>query len=604
MSSRADWSTERAAWTVEVERTGAAGTLRLGCGLLVMCSGYYRYDAGHAPALPGAESFAGRIVHPQQWTDDIEVAGKRIVVIGSGATAVTLVPALAKSAARVTMLQRSPTWMLSRPSEDRLARGLRRLLPLGIANAAMRWQRVLLGMYFFALCRNRPARAKRLLLGGVRAWMGREHALEPDFTPRYDPWRQRLCLVPDGDLFRALRGGRAAIATGEIERLDAGRCPPRRRRVARRRPDRHRHRADAGGLRRRRDQRRRPAGRLAGDAQLQGGDVQRRAQPGLGVRLQQRLVDPEVGPDLGVRLPPARATCGEAACARRRRATTIPQIAGAPWFDLSSGYVQRSLHLLPQQGSRPPWRLHQNYLRDLVALRWGRVDDGVLVFSNPGPPGDAGDGRKRGGRRLKSALSPRRDPLSMSLKCGIVGLPNVGKSTLFNALTKAGIAAENYPFCTIEPNVGVVELPDARLGQLAAIVKPERIVPAIVEFVDIAGLVAGASKGEGLGNQFLAHIRETDAIVNVVRCFEDDERDPRRRQGRPGVRHRGDPDRALPRRPGHRREDARPLGQGGQVGQRQGSQAPGRRAREVQSRPSTRPGRCAPSPSARKSRRC
>ena len=110
----------------------------------------------------------------------------------------------------------------------------------------------------------------------------------------------------------------------------------------------------------------------------------------------------------------------------------------------------------------------------------------------------------------------------MSLKCGIVGLPNVGKSTLFNALTKAGIAAENYPFCTIEPNVGIVELPDPRLQQLAQIVEPERIVPAIVEFVDIAGLVAGASQGEGLGNQFLSHVRETDAIVNVVRCFEDD----------------------------------------------------------------------------------
>ena len=145
----------------------------------------------------------------------------------------------------------------------------------------------------------------------------------------------------------------------------------------------------------------------------------------------------------------------------------------------------------------------------------------------------------------------------MSLKCGIVGLPNVGKSTLFNALTKAGIAAENYPFCTIEPNVGIVEVPDPRLAALAAIAKPEKVIPAIVEFVDIAGLVAGASKGEGLGNQFLANIRETDAIAHVVRCFEDDNVVHVARQGRSDLRHRDDQHRARARRPRDGREAAR-----------------------------------------------
>ena len=166
----------------------------------------------------------------------------------------------------------------------------------------------------------------------------------------------------------------------------------------------------------------------------------------------------------------------------------------------------------------------------------------------------------------------------MSLKCGIVGLPNVGKSTLFNALTKAGIAAENYPFCTIEPNVGIVEVPDPRLAALAAIAKPERVLPAVVEFVDIAGLVAGASKGEGLGNKFLANIRETDAIAHVVRCFVDDNVVHVTGEVESALGHRDDQYRAGAGRPGRRREAG---GQGGKAGARRrqgGAARPGRLA--------------------------
>ena len=381
---RADWSSETATWTVDIERGEGREAVRLSCGFLFMCSGYFRYAEGYAPAFPGAERFAGRIVHPQQWRDDIETAGKRVVVIGSGATAVTLVPALAQSAAKVTMLQRSPTWMLSRPSEDGLAKSLRRLLPLGAANAVMRWQRVLLGTYFFNLCRRKPARAKQLLLDGIRAWMGRGHALEPDFTPRYDPWRQRLCLVPDGDLFRALKSGRAAIATGEIDSF----TPTGVRLV--------------GGE------------ELPADLIVTATGLTLEAFGGAAICVDGTPVDwpralnykgamfsdvPNLVSVFGYSNASwtlksdliAEYVCrllrhmGRNGLRQATPRNADPEVVGAPWLDLSSGYVQRSLHLFPQQGTKPPWQLHQNYLRDLVSLRWSRIDDGVLVFTNPPP---------------------------------------------------------------------------------------------------------------------------------------------------------------------------------------------------------------------------
>jgi monooxygenase len=217
---RAMWSTPDARWTVEAERMtgeGATEIVRFTCHFLFMCSGYYKYEAGYAPEFAGAQDFAGRIVHPQQWPDDLDYVGKRVVVVGSGATAVTLVPEMAKTASHVTMLQRSPTYVVSRPAQDPLANKLRRNLPARLAYHLIRWRNVLFGMYFFQLSRRKPDRVKQFILGGVRMALGPDYDIATHFTPRYNPWDQRLCLVPDGDLFEAIRDKRASVVTSEID---------------------------------------------------------------------------------------------------------------------------------------------------------------------------------------------------------------------------------------------------------------------------------------------------------------------------------------------------------------------------------------------------
>ena len=183
-----------------------------------MCSGYYDYEAGYLPEFAGLERFKGRIVHPQKWTDDIDYAGKRVVVIGSGATAVTLVPAMAEKAEHVTMLQRSPTYMVARPQPGSARRpgcaaACRSSSPTGLT----RWKNVLFGMYFYQMCKRKPDKVKSLLLGGVRQMLGPDYDVDTHFTPRYNPWDQRLCLVPDADFFRAIRRGKVSIVTDQIE---------------------------------------------------------------------------------------------------------------------------------------------------------------------------------------------------------------------------------------------------------------------------------------------------------------------------------------------------------------------------------------------------
>src|SRR5438876_6828717 len=218
---RASWSSRDARWTVEAERSaggeGAAEIVRFTCNFLFMCSGYYKYEEGYTPEFSGRGDFTGPIVHPQKWPEDLDYAGKRVVVIGSGATAVTLVPAMARSAGHVTMLQRSPTYIVSLPAEDPIANFLRRRLPAKLAYAIVRWKNVLLTMASFQLSRRRPRVAKWLIRRGVERRLPPGYDIDTHFKPAYGPWHQRLCLVPDGDLFEAINEGRASICTDQID---------------------------------------------------------------------------------------------------------------------------------------------------------------------------------------------------------------------------------------------------------------------------------------------------------------------------------------------------------------------------------------------------
>src|SRR5690349_5278621 len=214
---RASWSSQDARWTVEAERGPNRELARFTCGFLYMCAGYYDYDQGYLPAFAGTGRFKGRIVHPQKWTGDVDYAGKRVVVIGSGATAITLVPAMAAKAAHVTMLQRSPTYIINLPSQDVVANFLRRILPAKAAYFLTRWKNVLLSMFLYWLARSHAGAFKAMIRAGLRAELGQDYPLFPHFTPNYQPWDQRLCLVPDSDLFKALREGRASIVTDQVE---------------------------------------------------------------------------------------------------------------------------------------------------------------------------------------------------------------------------------------------------------------------------------------------------------------------------------------------------------------------------------------------------
>ncbi len=376
----AEWSSADARWSLEVERADTGQAVHITCGFLFACTGYYSYDEGYTPEFEGRESFGGRIVHPQNWPEDLEYDDKRVVVIGSGATAMTLIPAMAESAAHVTMLQRSPSYVLSLPSRDRVADLLRRLLPARAAYQIVRTKNVLVTMLGYQLSRRRPEFMKSVIRRDLVKRLPAGFDVDTHFKPQYEPWDQRLCLVPDGDLFKVLRSGEASIVTDRIERFTGAGI-----RLA----SGTEIEADIivtatglnllalGGMSLTVDGREIDLSEVVGYKGIMFSDV-----PNLALAIGYSNASWTLKCDLA-----ARYVCrllnhmdehGHRQCMPRWREQELPS---EPFLDLTSGYVLRSIDQFPKQGPKTPWRLHQNYVRDILLLKHRPLTDGAMEFT-------------------------------------------------------------------------------------------------------------------------------------------------------------------------------------------------------------------------------
>ena len=374
----AAFNSDSAAWTVTLESGGQ--TQKVTCAVLYMCSGYYDYEKGYSPRWDGSEDFTGQIIHPQNWPKDLDYAGKDIVVIGSGATAVTLIPALAETAAHVTMLQRSPSYIVEMPAEDKLANLTRKILGGKPSHALNRWKNILRAMFYYNLARKFPNYMKKQVMAGAQKTIGPDFAVETHMNPSYKPWDQRVCIDKDGEMFAALREGRASIATDTITRFTSGGLELESGETLN---------ADiivtATGL----------------NVQMFGGmtlSVDAKSVNMADTYMYKAMMFSGV-PNLFYSIGYTNASWTLKAELIARYACRLinemdktghpiisPElektIEDIPAINLESGYVFRAAGVLPKQGEKTPWRVYQNYILDKISLGWGSLKDGAMTFRN------------------------------------------------------------------------------------------------------------------------------------------------------------------------------------------------------------------------------
>lgn len=376
---KARWSSDSNQWTVDIEDKKTGKFSQILCSFIFMCSGYYSYKEGYTPHFEGKENFKGDIIHPQKWDPSFDYSNKKIVVIGSGATAVTIVPEMAKTAKHVTMLQRSPTYVVAAPEKDNLANKLRKYLPLKFTYWFIRWRNILRQQYYFRLCKKYPKGVKNVIIREVKKKLGNDFDVKTHFTPKYNPWDQRMCLVPDGDLFEQINQGKASVVTDHIKNF-----------------------TENGILLK-------SGKELKADVIITATGLNLEMLSTVEFFIDNKSVDisktvtykgmmysgiPNLASTFGY--TNASWTLGadltsEYVCRvinhmKRNNYDVVcpkPNIgieADPDYLNLTSGYIKRSLNIFPKQGKKAPWRNNQNYLIDIFQMKYGRIDDGEISF--------------------------------------------------------------------------------------------------------------------------------------------------------------------------------------------------------------------------------